>query len=142
MEFKKDFYYNTKCQWSINPTGTLLYMIHSKTPLQTLRSESPLDQKDVAQLLDLHASNLVRYEHGHRNPTPELLLIYHMLFDASLRDLFAPMYKHITDTLVMRIKRLIAELETQQSSKSLYKVTYLQEIVNRLTSLAQYDAIT
>lgn len=117
-----------------NPAGTLLYMIHSRTPLKALRGESPLDQKDVAQLLDLKASNLVRYEKGHRNPTPELLLVYHMLFDASLKDLFAPIHRHMVDTLVLRIKKLIADLNSQQSSKSNYKVTYLQGIVNRLTT--------
>jgi transcriptional regulator with XRE-family HTH domain len=115
-------------------------MIHSRTPLKTLRTESPLDQKDVAQLLDIEASNLVRYEHGHRNPTPEVLLVYHMLFDAPLRELFAPIYKHITDTLIMRIKRLVADLESQQSPKSLHKVSYLNEIVNRLSASAPYDS--
>jgi transcriptional regulator with XRE-family HTH domain len=115
-------------------------MIHSKTLLRNLRTESPLDQKDVATLLDMKASNLVRYEHGHRNPTPELLLVYHMLFDASLRDIFAPIHKHIADTLVVRSKKLIAEFETQQSSKSLYKLSFLKEVVNRLNTTVPYES--
>ena len=115
-------------------------MIHSKTLLRNLRKESPLDQKDVAILLDMKASNLVRYEHGHRNPTPELLLVYHMLFDASLRDLFAPIHKHIADTLTVRSKKLIAELEAQQSPKSLYKLSFLKEVVNRLSTIAPYGS--
>ena len=123
-----------------NPTGTFIYMIFSKTLLKNLRTESPLNQKDVAQLLDMKASNLVRYEHGHRNPPPELLLIYHMLFDASLIDLFEPIYGHITDTVITRSKKLIAEFEAQNSSKSLYKLSFLNEVVNRLKSTEQYGS--
>ena len=115
-------------------------MIHSKTLLRNLRKESPLDQKDVALLLNMKPSNLVRYEHGHRNPTPELLLVYHMLFDASLRDIFAPMHKHISDTLAVRSRKLIAELEVQQSPKSLYKLSFLKEVVNRLNSIVPYGS--
>lgn len=117
-------------------------MTNSKNLLKTLRSESPLNQKDVAQLLDMKASNLVRYEHGHRNPTPELLLTYHMLFDATLRDFFAPINKHIADTLIARIKKLIAELSVQQSSKSSFKIHFLQEIVNRLSTVVPYESRT
>lgn len=115
-------------------------MIHSKTLLKDLRTESPLDQKDVAQLLDMKASNLVRYEHGHRNPPPELLLIYHMLFDASLRDVFAPIYKHITDVLLVRSRKLIEEFKAQNSSKSLYKLSFLNEVVNRLETILPYES--
>lgn len=139
MEYDYFILYNKKCQWSITPLA-LLFMIHSKTLLKNLRTESPLDQKDVAQLLDMKASNLVRYEHGHRNPPPELLLIYHMLFDASLRDLFAPMYKHIADNLIARSHRLIAELKAHNSSKSLYKLSYINEVVNRLNTVVPYES--
>lgn len=117
-------------------------MINSKNLLKTLRTESPLNQKDVAKLLDMKASNLVRYEHGHRNPPPELLLTYHMLFDATLRDIFAPVNKHIADTLIVRIKKLIAELSAQQSSKSSFKIHFLQEIVNRLSIVVPYESRT
>lgn len=115
-------------------------MIHSKNLLKTLRNESPLDQKDVALLLDMKASNLVRYEHGHRNPTPELILTYHMLFDASLRDLFVPLYKHMTDTLIARSHKLMSEFEAQNSSKSLYKLSFLKEVVNRLKDTESYES--
>jgi len=115
-------------------------MIPSNTLLKSLRTESPLNQKDVAQLLEMKPSNLVRYEHGHRNPPPELLLVYHMLFDASLRDIFAPIHKHIADTLVVRSKKLMAELESQHSSKSTYKLHFLQEVVNRLSTIVPYES--
>jgi len=115
-------------------------MIHSKTLLKDLRTESPLNQKDVAQLLDIKASNLVRYEHGHRNPPPELLLIYHMLFDASIRDVFAPVYKHTTDILLIRSRKLIADFKAQNSSKSLYKLSFLNEVVNRLETTNPYES--
>ncbi|WP_114490720.1 helix-turn-helix domain-containing protein [Candidatus Ulvibacter alkanivorans] len=115
-------------------------MIHSRTLLKDLRTESPLDQKDVAVLLEMKASNLVRYEHGHRNPPPELLLTYHMLFDASLRELFAPIYKHIADTLIARSQKLIAEFKAHSSSKNVYKLSYLSEIVNRLKDIEPYGS--
>lgn len=115
-------------------------MIQSKTLLKNLRIESPLDQKDIATLVNMKPSNLVRYEHGHRNPTPELLLIYHLLFDAPLRDLLTPMYKYIVDTLVVRIKKLITELETYNTAKSEHKVHFLKEIVNRLSDTLSYES--
>ena len=114
-------------------------MIHSKTLLKDLRTESPLDQKDVAQLIDIKASNLVRYEYGHRNPTPDILLIYHMLFDVHLRDVFAPIYKHITDLLLIRIRKLMAECKAHNSSKSRHKVTFLTEVVNRISNTQAYE---
>ncbi len=115
-------------------------MTDSHHLLQRLRQESPLDQKDVAVLLDMQASNLVRYERGYRNPPPEILLTYHMLFDTSLLDILAPSYKHVADTLKTRSRKLIAELEAQQSPKSLYKLNYLREIVNRLNSATPYGS--
>ncbi len=115
-------------------------MKNSKHILQSLRKESPLDQKDVAHLVDMKASNLVRYEHGHRNPPPDLLLIYHILFDTSLRDMLAPSYKHIADTLKVRSKQLIEEIKTDQSSKSIYKLSFLENIVNRLNTTAPYES--
>ena len=117
-------------------------MKNSRHLLQRLREESPLDQKDVANLIDMKASNLVRYEHGHRNPPPDLLLIYHTPFDTSLRDMLAPSYKHIADTLKARSKNLITELKTQQSPKSLYKLSFLGEVVNRLNTITPYESST
>jgi transcriptional regulator with XRE-family HTH domain len=113
-------------------------MKNSRHQLQRLREESPLNQKDVAHLLDMKASNLVRYEHGHRNPPPELLLIYHMLFDTSLQDMLAPSDRHVADTLKTRSKILIAELKAHQSSKSLYKLSFLEGVVNRLNTTEPY----
>ncbi len=115
-------------------------MIHSNTLLKDLRTESPLNQKDVAQLLDMKASNLVRYEYGHRNPPPELLLTYHMLFDASLRDIFAPAYKNIADTLIARSRKLMTEFKAHNSSKSSYKLHFLSEVVNRLNTIVPYES--
>jgi transcriptional regulator with XRE-family HTH domain len=115
-------------------------MKHSHHLLKRLRKESPLDQKDVATLLDMQASNLVRYEQGHRNPPSELLLTYHMLFDTSLLDILAPSYKHVADTLKTRSKKLIAELTVQQSKKSLIKLTFINEIVNRLNTIVPYES--
>lgn len=121
-----------------NPADNFI-MTNSHHLLRQLRKESPLDQKDVAVLLDMQASNLIRYEQGHRNPPPEILLTYHMLFDTSLLDILAPSYKHVADTLKTRSKKLIAELEAQQSPKSLYKLHYLNEIVNRLNTTTPYE---
>lgn len=115
-------------------------MTRSNNQLKQLRTESPLDQKDIAKLLDMKASNLVRYEHGHRNPPPEVILVYHMLFDASLRELYAPIYKHIADNLVIRSKLLMVELKAHQSSKSNFKFTFLNEFVNRLKSTDAYES--
>jgi transcriptional regulator with XRE-family HTH domain len=122
-----------------NPTGTLYYMKNSRHVLKRLREESPLDQKDVAHLVGIKASNLVRYEHGHRNPPPELLLIYHILFDTSLQDMFAPIHKHIADTLRARSKQLIADVKNQQLPKSGFKLHFLKELVNKLNSIVPYE---
>lgn len=109
-------------------------MIQTKNPLKSLRAESPLDQKEMARLLDMKPSNLVRYEHGHRNPTPELQLVYHLLFDVSLRDIFASIYRDTVVILLIRIKRLTVSLEMEGSPKVEHKVSFLKEVVNRLTT--------
>jgi transcriptional regulator with XRE-family HTH domain len=110
----------------------------NKYPLKGLRVRSPLRQQEVANLLDMKPSNLVRYEHGNRNPTPELLLTYHFLFEASLKDLFKPYYCRIAETLKERSQKLINDLESQQSPKSMYRLSFMRSFVNRLNKVCEY----
>ena len=111
-----------------------------KYPLQRIRTSSPLKQKDVATLIDIEPSNLVRYERGNRNPTPELLLTYHFLFETSLKDLFKPYYCRIAETLKERSQRLIHDLESQQSPKSMYRLSFMRSFVNRLNTICEYES--
>lgn len=116
-------------------------MIDTKYPLRNIRKESPLRQQDIAALLEMKPSNLVRYENGARNPTPELLLTYHFLFDASLKDFFKPIYGRIADTLIGRIQCLSADLHAEHPSKSSYKLSWLNSIVNRLNQISEDESI-
>lgn len=106
-----------------------------KYPLKRLRTSSSLKQKDVATLLTIEPSNLARYENGHRNPTPELLLTYHFLFGASLKDIFKPYYSRIAEILKERSEMLIADITAQQSPKSMYRLSFLNDFVNRLNKI-------
>jgi len=110
-------------------------MIDTKYPLRNIRKQSPLRQQDVAALLGMEPSNLVRYENGDRNPTPELLLTYHFLFDASLKDLFLSIYGRIADNLKERIQCLSADLHAEHPSKSSYKLSFLDAVVNGLSQI-------
>ena len=107
--------------------------------LKGFRLEANVVQQDVATLLNIPSSNLNRYEKEKHKPTPEIILTYHILFDAPLKLLFQPLYKKVKSNIIQRSKKLITQLEIEQTPKSKYRVAYLKDIVKRLNTEQDYD---
>ncbi|MCP4181190.1 MAG: helix-turn-helix transcriptional regulator [bacterium] len=111
-----------------------------KNNLKYVRERADIPQQDIASLLDMKAPNLIRYENGQRNPTPEVILTYHILFGATLNDLFLPLVKKVKQNLVHRSLELIELLKVNQSPKSNKRIAYLREIVNLLSQEQEYES--
>ena len=109
------------------------YMITIKNNLKYYRERAKIPLQDVAALLGIPPSNLVRYESGERNPTVEIIITYHTLFGVSLTDLFFPLVKEVKQNLVSRSQSLIEQLQTNPTPKSSKRMGYLMEIVNLLS---------
>ena len=111
-----------------------------KNNLKYVRERADLPQQDIAALLEMKPPNLIRYENGQRNPTPEIILTYHILFGATLNDLFLPLVKTVKQNLVHRSQRLIEQLKDVQSPKSIKRIAYLSEVVNLLNQEYQHES--
>jgi transcriptional regulator with XRE-family HTH domain len=107
-------------------------MITIKNNLKYYRERANIPLQDVAVLLKIPPSNLIRYENGQRNPTPEIILTYHILFGAKLTDLFSLLVKEVKHNLVQRSQGLIEQLATIPAPKSSKRLSYLMEIVKFL----------
>ena len=106
-----------------------------KTNLTLCRKESPLLQQDVAQLLKIDTGLFSRYEKGRRPPTLDFILGFHILFGASMKDIYTDRYMLLQDTIITRSVTLIEQLETEQSSKRTNsRIAYLKHIVNGLNN--------
>ena len=87
----------------------------------------------------MDAANLTRYEKGDRNPTPEIILSYHILFKASLKQLFLPKYQEVRKQIQERSEALMEQLRYDPSPKSSQRIAYLKEIVNALNHEKEYE---
>ena len=114
-------------------------MIPIENNLKHYRERANVSQLDVASLLNIPPSNLIRYESGQRNPTPEIILTYHILFGATLQDLFLPLVKRVKQNIVARSQRLMYELKSHTSPKSKKRIAYLQEVVKLLNNQEHYE---
>lgn len=111
-----------------------------KNNLKFYRERGNMPLQDVATLLDIPSSNLARYESGQRNPTPEVIILYHILFGVALNDLFLPLVKTVKHNLIHRSLGLIELLKVNQSPKSSKRIAYLNEIVNLLSKDQAYES--
>ena len=114
-------------------------MIHTTNNLRFHRERANVAQQDISTLLNIPPSNLARYESGLRNVTPEIILTYHILFGATLQELFSPLVKKVKLNLVHRSIKLIDRLNNEQSPKSYKRITYLQEVVKLLNQELEHE---
>ncbi|MBK9729060.1 MAG: helix-turn-helix transcriptional regulator [Saprospiraceae bacterium] len=106
--------------------------------LRVYRKRSPLDQEDmrsISGLLDV--SSISRYEKGLREPTTEMQLTYHHVFDTSIESFYTLQSKNMLPGLIERIKERITELskEDQITLKNTSKIKFLEQAIIRLTNL-------
>jgi transcriptional regulator with XRE-family HTH domain len=103
--------------------------------LRVYRKRSPLMQEDLAFLSELpDSSNISRYEKGQRDPTKEILLLYHHVFNTSIESFFEQESRNIKERLIKRAKDLIVELnkEEQITLKNTSKIKFLEQVIIRL----------
>ncbi len=108
--------------------------------LKKIRTDANVTQQDVAFLLNIDKGNLNRYETGKRNPTPEILLIYHILFGVPISELLSPQQKKIREQLISRSAILHTQAKPKHTPKSVNSIAYIQAIVNHLNQEKLYDA--
>ena len=104
--------------------------------LRSYRKNSTLTQYDVAMLLQLKGNSIIsRCEKGFRNPSLEMIAIYHLLFDTPMQDLIANHIEVGKELLILRIPILIKEIEDSDSVKDIQgRVIFLKAILARLSS--------
>jgi transcriptional regulator with XRE-family HTH domain len=107
--------------------------------LRQVRTDADVLQQDVAFLLDMDTGNLTRYERGKRTPTPQILLMYHILFGVPISELLAPLVTKVKQSLIERSSLLLAERDVHLTPKSVHSTAYIQAIVNDLKDTQTYD---
>ena len=108
--------------------------------LKQIRTDADVTQQDVAFLLNIDTGNLARYENEKRNPTPEILLMYHILFGVPISELLSPQLKNIRKQLISRSTILHTQAKPKHTPKSLHSISYIQAIVNNLSDTKLHDA--
>ncbi|MBK8483872.1 MAG: hypothetical protein IPL31_05880 [Saprospiraceae bacterium] len=89
----------------------------------------------ISGLLDV--SSISRYEQGQREPTTEVQLIYHHVFDTSIESFYELQSQYMLPRLIDRMKERIKELskEGQITLKNTSKIKFLEKVIIRLTNL-------
>lgn len=118
-----------------------VFMPYPPNQLRYYRKLSPLKLSDVAKLMGLSDySNLSRSEKGERPISSEQLIIYQLLFDASLKQLFQLQYLDVRKKLMERIRKYLVELLNQPHSlKNEERILYLNCILDSLTQIQTYE---
>ncbi len=114
--------------------------MHTHTHLlKQIRTGAEVMQQDVAFLLNIDSGNLARYENEKRIPTPEILLMYHILFGVPISELLSPLLKNVKKNLIKRSTLLLTQPHAKQTPKSIYSISYIQSVVNILKHSKIYD---
>ena len=111
-------------------------MSNAPNYLRIFRKRSPLTQSDIAYLMSLSEySSISRYEKGQRTPSIEILLVYHLLFNASIEQFFEPELEIIHSNLLERMEKLIVDLKKVSSvQNNSSRIKFLELVINRLTT--------
>jgi transcriptional regulator with XRE-family HTH domain len=85
-------------------------MSHAKLPnyLRTYRKRSYFSQDEVAFLLGCkNGSKVSRYENFSRQPTPETMFAFEIIFRVPVRELFAGTYHKVERDVLRRAQLLV-----------------------------------
>jgi len=109
--------------------------------LRTHRKNTNITQYDIAVLLKLRDNSIVsRCEKGHRSPSLEMVLVYHLLFDIPIHALFPNHIGIVKEQLRAGIPLLIAQIEEQDSSaKAQSRISFLHEALTRLVQSESHE---
>lgn len=102
--------------------------------LRVYRKRSSLTQADIAFLMKLpDYSNISRYEKGQREPSIEFLLVYHLLFNASVESFFVPQSGMILSDLQHQIELLLSNHRSANATDP--RIKFLEEVLIRINQM-------
>jgi transcriptional regulator with XRE-family HTH domain len=85
--------------------------------LRTYRKRSGLSQAEVAFLLGCKDGSMAsRYERFRRQPPPETILAYEIIFGTPARELFAGLYQKVEEKTKRRAKLLARKLSAAKAA--------------------------
>jgi DNA-binding XRE family transcriptional regulator len=98
------------------------------------RKRNHLFQSDVAFLLDFdETSSVSRCEKGDRKPSVEILLFYHLVFEAPPTELYRQDQLDLLNKLRCRIPLLIDAISSKPVTRRNYqRVTFLKQVLSKL----------
>jgi len=100
--------------------------------LRTYRKRSGFTQDEMAFLLGCRSGAKVsRYEHNKRQPNPQSVFAYNVIFQVPTEELFAGIYQQVERNTLKRIKSLTRRLEKAQPNPL---TTRKVEILKRIPS--------
>lgn len=105
--------------------------------LRVYRKRTPLEQEDMQAISGAkEISTISRYERGQREPTKEILLTYHHVFDTSIESFYELKSKAMLPGLIERMKERIKELEKEDqiTLKNTSKIKFLEQAIKRITN--------
>jgi transcriptional regulator with XRE-family HTH domain len=111
-------------------------MSNDKNYLSKFRKQTDITQSDISFLLNLpDIFTVCRFEQGERKPPLEMILLYHLLFDAPVQSLFEIQKDNLNEDLIVRIRQLINELKQHApSQRTRNRIAFLMETLTKLTA--------
>jgi transcriptional regulator with XRE-family HTH domain len=93
-------------------------------------------QTDVAFVMQLSDyANVSRWERGERIPDIEKLLMYELLFNVPISELFDRQKSEVAQAMAKRIGSLLSELKTPYPTSIVAdRIAYLDSVLTRLTT--------
>jgi len=111
-------------------------MFWNNNLFKTIRKKSPLLISDLRVLLGQKCwSGLSRVEAGKQKPTLEIVILYHIIFDAPLESLLEQDIYQLKKVLVARAQEQVDALRSQPSDVEIFdRITYLERVYEKCTN--------
>jgi len=105
---------------------------HYTNSLAEVRANAEVSIKHLALLSSVNPTTLKDMESGKQRPSLKVIAMYHMLFKAPYKVLFADLCADVHTYLTERSENLSMMLKSSQSQKSKRTIHAITNIVNRL----------
>ena len=104
--------------------------------LKQARRKANLSLQDMGYLMDVDFSNLSKYEKGKKMPPARVIIAYHIITKTPLKKLFKYNLLGIIDSVSIKTKTLIKQLEEQTKTPNLKKrIAALHEVLQNVGCL-------
>ena len=116
-------------------------MINNINYLRSHRKKSALTLSDIANLLGMKDKSYIsRIENGQRPPTVQIILLYSLLFDAPIDELFLSQMQDVTHAFLAHSAVLLKELQALPETQNSYaRASFLQSVITKITDIEPYE---